>query len=297
MSEENAFEPDAAPPWTPQQDAAYAALVRSGVVGLPTNKIGAKDPLWAHPMLWLGVALAIFPLTLLLDTDSPIPRRPDELLVLRPTPGDFIWCLPTGLLPIFLPTLMRVLASRHSELLTLQTMGDVDAVLPGVFAGMVRRSLAGAPDWDRLRSRFNWSMLRACALVLALSGYGLYVMDYSYRAVHRDGIREVTPTHIREYDWFDVASVTAECGTGDGWNWTYDLRFRSGEEFNLIRGDYRGVDVVARADGLLSAMGVPKRWEAPERVEQCIKHWPKEEERPLLRRILGDGRGNVLPEP
>lgn len=42
MSVEKPSEPKVAPSWTPEQETAYAALVRCGVVSLPTAKVGAE---------------------------------------------------------------------------------------------------------------------------------------------------------------------------------------------------------------------------------------------------------------
>jgi len=291
VSELNASEE--LPPSTPEQDAAYETLVQSGVTGLPTHRFGTELPLWAHPLLWFSMAMGTLLLAFLLYLpDSGVPRRMDELLVLPNADGDIVWFFPIMLLPAALPLLVYAIASSSTELLTLQLMGNVKARLPRVFAVLLRGCLAGSTSWPGVRLRFSTRVIGLALLLPVFFAHGLFTLKGTYRAVHLNGIREVTPTHLREFDWSEVTRIRARCRLSEsGWNWSYELVFRSGDEFNLIRSDHRGLDLVGRIDRMLAEMRVPKRGERPRRIELCTRDWPREAEHPLLREVLGGQQG------
>lgn len=273
-------------------DIALKELRRQGVQGLPEKpgKDISEGVWWAHPLVWLMLGMLSVCTVFLLPQEPPItPVRfeGDMLPIGGMTDLDqaLIWVL----IPSFLGIIFfgYVLSGFLSASSALQFIGTILIGLPWLGRRLVRIAKLADHSWDVVRKRFMLQLCLVLGVQLCFHALVFYRIGSVYHAVSFDGVRQVAwPLSHKVYSWDELVEIRVLCSRKlkDG-NLFYGLIFPDAE-FNLIRKDRKGLEILNGIDQALLAEGVPKRRYTEEEARFCASRWSNEEERPLLEEIF-----------
>lgn len=276
------------PKWTNFQRHGHDQLVAHGVTGLPERGEPFREHGIGHPVPWglLGLLVATMTLLCAAPPDWNSVRAADELLVMRYTQGDlFELTVGACCVMIALPLGGRTLGAWRDSASAFQFIGESLVIFRSLGDFLLRRALRGGLGWDGVRRRW----VRAVWLVLAvpLSVYAFAAADvYStYRAVFKDGIRELKIGRTSEFAWSDVAKVLTNCDESRR-DVYYDLFMADGTRFQLLRDDRQGVAAVDWVDQRLKELEKAKTHLPGDQIERCVAAWPDESEKEEIRQVL-----------
>jgi hypothetical protein len=276
------------PPWTVAQERAYQELLAQDVIGLPASNERYEEAGLGHPALWFLIGLGISGMSILLATPPAwnALRTADDQLVLREHIAEMAPLTICAVVTLCVVTMGgRALGALTRDGAAFQFIGETLILARPFGESLLDYAVRGGKEWSRVRRRWVGRLWTFLAIPLAFHVWTSARAYSTYRAVFEGGIREIQFGQVREYRWENLRTVRTYCDESRK-HFFYELKFKGGTEFELIRDDKQGVAALRDIDRKLVDMGMRKEGLAPEAAARCARLWRNVEERSAIEAIL-----------